>query len=141
MKFTRVTFSAVGFPDETQWIDNNIAIPDGKAISTALVCELRKKYRVSDPFQRDYYGWEFKITTNNSVNWCVVQRVESWELCIEHKASFWRKLFNRHDITSSKTLLHDIHHVLESDEKFSEIRWFDRDSNNNPNGPGRNNPT
>ena len=126
-----VTFETPGFPDDTQWTENDhLLAPGGHAIADAIIAGLRGAgFNVSESFQHEEHGWAFEVfLTKKRSEYCLVQMAadpDAMMLLLWPRWSFLERLiYGKNYAIRKKVLLDRIDFLLKHDARFSAIQWF-----------------
>ena len=126
---TLATFDA-DFPYDAKWDERGLPlIPGGKAVTIALRDAIENRGNTcSDVLQHSFYGWEFRIRILNRSHTCIVQSYENdqWLLICEPRFATWYRLFSKRSGDADAVAVNVVGEVLNSDSRFSDIRWHQR---------------
>jgi hypothetical protein len=122
---TFVTFES-SLPSDAVFAESgDVDVSPGRNICEKLIADIRcEGIVVSEPVQREFYGWEFTVQLEENIVWILLQWVEPWLLIIENrgdKSGWFRKA--REPSDHSLTFIND---VLNKAGVFSGILWFAR---------------
>lgn len=120
---TFVTFE-VDLPDDVELSEaGDIVIPGGRNVCNELIQMLKSEgVKVSDPIQRDYYGWEVSIQLRDQKFWILLQGGERWLLLVERRSGVLRWIGK-----SKKTAFHEfltlLSAAMKKDKRFRNVSW------------------
>ena len=77
--------------------------------------------KISEVWQRDYYGWEFSVKDGGLTAWLILQFVDPWLLLIENNTSIIQRVFGS-KIPDYSSLLDMLIESLGQDARFHKIQ-------------------
>lgn len=127
---TFITFEA-DFPDDIKFSESeDIERPGGHNIALAMSEIFTSRgLKVSDVWQRDYYGWEFSVKDRGLTVWLILQFGEPWLLLINNDTSIFRRLFGS-KLPDYSSLLDTLIDYLGQDARFTCIQRFTEEEYN-----------
>jgi hypothetical protein len=75
----------------------------------------------SQPFQRDYYGWEFDVRCDGATIWCLLQGGAKWLLITEFRRSVADRLLARHHADAHRKVVELVRSSLALDKRFAAV--------------------
>jgi hypothetical protein len=117
MKLRTIANFTTTIPDDTQWLDDEIVLPGGRAIASEVREYLRRiGITCSEPTERDSYGWELAAKLGECRFLIVIQMVDEWILQCEP--------LGHSQVQTTSTMLQSLSEFLSSDQRFNGTRWF-----------------
>ena len=109
------------FPDDTVCDDNGDEVQFAGENVARTIAELLTKrgYEVSEPENCLEFGWELGALRSKSRFWMRITKIEEFVIVTQDMT---RRLWPKREPFAA--FLGDLHAVLQSDVRFSRIRWF-----------------
>jgi hypothetical protein len=128
---TMIEFKA-DFPDDAVYDEeDNTLVQGGKNVLSHVRSKLEPRgVKCSEIEPHSFYGWSFNCELDRRRFWCLIQGGDPWLLICQGRRSFADWLFRKHHTTEHRKLLHVIHEVLNDDEHFGEMTWYEEQEYN-----------
>jgi hypothetical protein len=122
MKFPADVELRADFPDDMEDDGEDVIVFPGRNIAEALGAEfLKRGYKVDEPEHAGEHGWDLNVHLNKRRFWIQVTRMDGDECLLMTENKTWRI---GNDEEATQGFLRDLKSILESDARFSQLKWL-----------------
>ena len=133
MKLRTFVVFKTDFPDEPTWMKSGDLLRGPGFKTASILIEMLKQsgLKVSEPCERDYYGWEFDVS--GGITFVIQHGGEETQegeesLLLLSDTSFFQRLFDAKKLgLLHRDVLEKLNDFLNRDGRFHAIRWFTRE--------------